>query len=147
MILGLQPEAQLSNSLLEQSVSFAVHGEMLRGNVATGPVKGQTGIVLVHGWSGYRNGPHGLLTYLARGELLAVDAVNSPRDFMTGKRWIAERKHPDPAKLADADVHTRDELAELAVDELVEATGIDEERAKALILKAREHWFTAGESA
>jgi N utilization substance protein A len=51
------------------------------------------------------------------------------------------------AKLADAGVHTRDELAELAVDELVEATGIDEERAKALILKAREHWFTAGESA
>ena len=51
------------------------------------------------------------------------------------------------AKLADADVHTRDELAELAVDELVEATGVDEERAKALILKAREHWFTAGESA
>ncbi len=51
------------------------------------------------------------------------------------------------AKLADADVHTRDELAELAVDELVEATGIDEERARALILKAREHWFTAGESA
>lgn len=42
------------------------------------------------------------LYYLARGELLAVDAVNSPRDFMTGKRWIAERKHPDPAKLADA---------------------------------------------
>ena len=42
------------------------------------------------------------LYYLAQGELLAVDAVNSPRDFMTGKRWIAERKHPDPAKLADA---------------------------------------------
>ena len=41
------------------------------------------------------------LYYLAQGELLAVDAVNSPRDFMTGKRWIAERKHPDPAKLAD----------------------------------------------
>ncbi|HWS74802.1 MAG TPA: transcription termination factor NusA [Quisquiliibacterium sp.] len=51
------------------------------------------------------------------------------------------------AKLADAGVHTRDELAELAVDELVEATGVDEERAKALIMKAREHWFTAGESA
>jgi len=33
--------------------------------------------------------------------LLAVDAVNSPRDFMTGKKWIAERKHPDPARLAD----------------------------------------------
>ena len=45
------------------------------------------------------------------------------------------------AKLADANVHTRDELAELAVDELMEATGVDEERAKALILKARAHWF------
>jgi 3-phenylpropionate/trans-cinnamate dioxygenase ferredoxin reductase subunit len=41
------------------------------------------------------------LYYLARGELLAVDAVNSPRDFMTGKKWIAERKRPDAARLAD----------------------------------------------
>jgi N utilization substance protein A len=45
------------------------------------------------------------------------------------------------AKLADAGVHTRDELAELAVDELIEATGIDEARAKDLIMKARAHWF------
>jgi len=45
------------------------------------------------------------------------------------------------AKLADANVHTREELAELAVDELVEATGLDEERAKSLIMKARAHWF------
>ena len=45
------------------------------------------------------------------------------------------------AKLADAGVHTRDELAELAVDELVEATGIDDERARDLIMKARAHWF------
>ncbi len=44
-------------------------------------------------------------------------------------------------KLADANVHTRDDLAELAVDELVDATGLDEERAKALIMKARAHWF------
>lgn len=41
------------------------------------------------------------LYYLAHGELLAVDAVNSPRDFMTGKRWIGERKHPDAVRLAD----------------------------------------------
>ena len=33
-------------------------------------------------------------------------------------------------------------LADLAVDELVEMTGIDDEAAKALIMKAREHWFT-----
>jgi N utilization substance protein A len=45
------------------------------------------------------------------------------------------------AKLADAKVHTREDLAELAVDELVEATGLDEERAKTLIMKARAHWF------
>ncbi|MEI8303339.1 MAG: transcription termination factor NusA [Burkholderiales bacterium] len=45
------------------------------------------------------------------------------------------------ARLADSGVFTRDELAELAVDELVEATGIDEERARELILKARAHWF------
>ena len=45
------------------------------------------------------------------------------------------------AKLADGNIHTRDELAELAVDELTELTGIDEERAKSLIVKAREHWF------
>jgi 3-phenylpropionate/trans-cinnamate dioxygenase ferredoxin reductase subunit len=44
------------------------------------------------------------LYYLDQGELLAVDAINSPKDFMTGKKWIGERKHPDPAKLADPDV-------------------------------------------
>ena len=44
-------------------------------------------------------------------------------------------------KLAEVNVRTRDDLAELAVDELIEITELDEERAKALILKAREHWF------
>jgi len=47
------------------------------------------------------------------------------------------------AKLAEHDIHTRDDLGDLAVDELVEMTGIDEEKAKTLIMKAREHWFTA----
>lgn len=45
------------------------------------------------------------------------------------------------AKLAESDIHTRDDLAELAVDELIEMTGINEEDAKALIMKARAHWF------
>jgi 3-phenylpropionate/trans-cinnamate dioxygenase ferredoxin reductase subunit len=44
------------------------------------------------------------LYYFAQGKLLAVDAINSPKDFMQGKKWIAERKHPDPAKLADMTV-------------------------------------------
>jgi N utilization substance protein A len=46
------------------------------------------------------------------------------------------------ARLAEGGVHTRDELAELAVDELTEITGQSEDEAKALIMKAREHWFT-----
>jgi N utilization substance protein A len=45
------------------------------------------------------------------------------------------------SKLAEGNVHTRDELADLAVDELIELTGIDEEEAKALIVRARAHWF------
>jgi N utilization substance protein A len=46
-------------------------------------------------------------------------------------------------RLADGGIHTRDDLADLAVDELTEMTGVDETQAKALIMKAREHWFTA----
>jgi N utilization substance protein A len=49
----------------------------------------------------------------------------------------------DIAKLADAAIHTRDDLADLAVDELTDIIGGDAERASALILKAREHWFNA----
>ena len=45
------------------------------------------------------------------------------------------------AKLADNNIHTRDDLADLAVDELTAITGQSEEEARALILKAREHWF------
>jgi 3-phenylpropionate/trans-cinnamate dioxygenase ferredoxin reductase subunit len=44
------------------------------------------------------------LYYFAGDELLAVDAINSMRDFMTGKKWLAERKRPDPALLADTTV-------------------------------------------
>jgi N utilization substance protein A len=45
------------------------------------------------------------------------------------------------AKLARQNVLTRDDLADLATDELMELTGIEEERAKALITSARAHWF------
>jgi transcription termination/antitermination protein NusA len=48
---------------------------------------------------------------------------------------------PIAAKLAQGGVHTRDELADLAVDELMEMSGLDEERAKNMITKARAHWF------
>ena len=45
-------------------------------------------------------------------------------------------------KLADGGIHSRDDLADLAVDELIEFIGVEEAQAKALIMKAREHWFT-----
>ena len=50
------------------------------------------------------------------------------------------------AKLADGGVHTRDELADLATDELTEMTGQSPEEATALIMRARAHWFTGEES-
>ena len=49
------------------------------------------------------------------------------------------------AKLAAGGVLTRDDLADLAIDELTDLTGQSEEEAKALIMKAREHWFANGQ--
>jgi N utilization substance protein A len=51
------------------------------------------------------------------------------------------------AKLAEGGIHSRDELADLAIDELTEITGQSEEEAKAIILKAREHWFVQADDA
>ncbi|MDB5931621.1 MAG: NusA antitermination factor, partial [Polaromonas sp.] len=52
-------------------------------------------------------------------------------------------------KLKTAGVATRDDLADLAVDELTEITGQSADEAKALIMTARAHWFTddAGDAA
>ncbi|OWY38390.1 transcription termination/antitermination protein NusA [Xenophilus sp. AP218F] len=44
-------------------------------------------------------------------------------------------------KLAAGGVTTRDDLADLAVDDLVDITGMEAEAARAIIMKAREHWF------
>ena len=46
------------------------------------------------------------------------------------------------AQLADAGIHSRDDLADLATDELTDITGQSAEDATSLIMKAREHWFT-----
>jgi 3-phenylpropionate/trans-cinnamate dioxygenase ferredoxin reductase subunit len=42
--------------------------------------------------------------YLREGQLLAVDAVNSPREFMAGKKLVANRARIAPAMLRDASV-------------------------------------------
>lgn len=44
--------------------------------------------------------------------------------------------------LAEHGVLTQEDLAEQAIDDVVEMTGIDEKRAGALIMTARAPWFT-----
>ncbi|TVQ56737.1 MAG: pyridine nucleotide-disulfide oxidoreductase [Rhodobacteraceae bacterium] len=39
--------------------------------------------------------------YFAEGRLIAVDAMNDPRAYMTGKRWLEAGVSPDPDRLAD----------------------------------------------
>src|SRR5699024_3756366 len=43
--------------------------------------------------------------------------------------------------LVKNNIKTRDELAELSVDELMESTGVDNKTAEKIILSARAHWF------
>jgi N utilization substance protein A len=45
------------------------------------------------------------------------------------------------AKLTEAGIHTRDDLADLGLDELTDITGQSAEEARALIMTARAHWF------
>jgi 3-phenylpropionate/trans-cinnamate dioxygenase ferredoxin reductase subunit len=39
--------------------------------------------------------------YYAGTQLLAVDAMNAPREFMIGRRLIEAGKSPDPTAVAD----------------------------------------------
>ena len=46
--------------------------------------------------------------YLSDGRLIAVDAINKPKDFMQSKKLIADRVVIDPALLADSSVDLKD---------------------------------------
>jgi transcription termination/antitermination protein NusA len=51
-------------------------------------------------------------------------------------------------QLASRGIVTREDLAEQAIDDLLEIDGVDAERAGALIMAARKHWFeSAGQQA
>jgi 3-phenylpropionate/trans-cinnamate dioxygenase ferredoxin reductase subunit len=39
--------------------------------------------------------------YLRKGKIVAVNAINSGKDFIQGRKLVAEGRQPDPAKLAD----------------------------------------------
>jgi 3-phenylpropionate/trans-cinnamate dioxygenase ferredoxin reductase component len=46
--------------------------------------------------------------YLRRGELVAIDSVNSPKDQMAARKLIAAHARPQPDKLADPAIALRD---------------------------------------
>ena len=66
-----------------------------------------------------------------------LDGVEPAEDLLT----MEGMDKPLAYQLANAGVVTMEDLAEQAVDELLEIDGMDEERAAALIMKAREPWF------
>jgi len=107
------------------------------------------------------------IAYVPVGELLAVEGFDEDiveelrsraRDALLNEALAAEEEldeHQPSADLlglegmdeelaftlAARGVVTRDDLADLATDELTDIEGVDEDRAKALIMEARKHWF------
>lgn len=107
------------------------------------------------------------VAYVPAHELLEIEEFDEDiveelrgraRDVLLTKAIVSEEKLGDsqPEKdlmdldgmdqelaftLAAGGIRTRDDLAELAVDELMEFKGMDETRAGNLIMAARAHWF------
>ncbi len=79
----------------------------------------------------------------ARNALLTAAIVGEEKvEASAGDLLSLEGMDPETARLlATKGVHTTDDLADLAVDDLVEMTEMDEERAKQLIMAARAPWF------
>jgi N utilization substance protein A len=75
-----------------------------------------------------------LLTQAIASEESATDGTPTPELIEITGRELA-------AALAAKGVRTRDDLADLAVDELVDLGGVDEKTAAELIMEARKHWF------
>lgn len=120
------------------------------------------GILVTEGFSTVEE-----IAYVPVGELLAVEGFDEDiveelraraRDALLNEALAAEEGMEDgqPAEdllslegmdeatayvLASRGVRTRDDLAELAVDEITDIEDIDEARAAALIMEARKHWF------
>ncbi len=107
------------------------------------------------------------IAYVPVGELLAVEGFDEDiveelraraRDALLNDALAAEEELDEnqPAEdllslegmdeatayvLASRGVRTREDLAELAVDEITDLEDMDEARASALIMEARKHWF------
>jgi N utilization substance protein A len=113
------------------------------------------------------------VAYVPSAELLAIEEFDEEivdelrsraRDVLLTQAIVQEEKidEAEPAEdllslegmdkglaflLASNGVVTREDLAELATDDLLEINDMDEEEAAALIMKARAHWFEAEQQA
>jgi N utilization substance protein A len=111
------------------------------------------------------------VAYVPAAELVAIEEFdedivselrNRARDLLLTQAIVQEEKidEAEPAedllslegmdkglafKLASEGVVTREDLAELATDDLLELNEMDSEEAAALIMKARAHWFETEE--
>ncbi len=120
------------------------------------------GILVAEGFSTVEE-----IAYVPVGELLAVEGFDEDiveelraraRDALLNEALAAEEELDEhqPAEdlltlegmdeatayvLASRGVRTREDLAELAVDEITDIEDMDEARASALIMEARKHWF------
>lgn len=77
-------------------------------------------------------------------DALLVQAIKTEESVEGVEQALLELEgmdHELAARLGQAGIKTRDDLGDLAVDELVELTAIDAERAGKLITNARAHWF------
>lgn len=107
------------------------------------------------------------IAYVPVGELLAVEGFDEDiveelraraRDSLLNEALAAEEQLDEHQpgedlltlegmddelayQLAARGVVSRDDLADLATDELTDIEGVDEARAAALIMEARKHWF------
>lgn len=84
----------------------------------------------------------------ARNKLLA-DAITREENLRKAEPALLGLDGMDndlASRLVAAGVKTADELGDLAADELVEMTGLDEERATKLILSARARWESGAEA-
>jgi N utilization substance protein A len=111
------------------------------------------------------------IAYVPAAELVAIEEFDEDmveelrsraRDVLLTQAIVQEEKidETEPAEdllnlegmdrslafvLASRGVVTREDLAELATDDLLEIFEMDQEDAAALIMKARAHWFEAEE--
>ncbi len=67
---------------------------------------------------------------------------NAPEQDLMDLEGMTERL---AYRLAETGVRSQEDLAELAVDELVEMSDLNEEEAAALIMAARAPWFAEEE--